>query len=124
MGWRQNEQTYDAVSFQREKWGGFDVRAAYVGNTNRIFGDDVPAGDHDMDTWLLNVGYGLAEAGKLVGYYYDIDNKDATGLSNRSIGARFVGKRNSATRWSMRTRRTRAATRWRTTPITTASTCP
>jgi len=91
VGWRQNEQTYDAVSFQREKLGNWDLRAGYIGKVNRIFGNDVPAGEHDMDTWLANASYAAGGIGRLTGYFYHIDNDDAPGLSNRSMGARFVG---------------------------------
>jgi hypothetical protein len=92
VGWRQNEQTYDAVSFERKAWRNLDIRAGYIGQVNRIFGNDVPAGQQDMDTWLLNLAYTIENAGKLVGYYYEIDNEDAPGLSNQTFGARFTGQ--------------------------------
>lgn len=91
VGWRQNEQTYDAVAFERQNLGNWNLRAAWIGNTNRIFGDDVPSGDHEMDTWLANANYAIDKVGNLTGYYYRIDNDDAPGLSSATIGARFVG---------------------------------
>ena len=89
MGWRQNEQSYDGVYFQ-QKVGTFDFQGAWVGRVNRIFGDDVPAGEHDNNTWLINGGNSW-EIGKLVGYYYNIDNRDVTSLSTVSYGLRFSG---------------------------------
>ena len=91
VGWRQNEQTYDGVYFQH-KAGGFDWQGAWVGQVNRIFGRDVPAGKHDNNTWLLNGSKSWDGIGKLTGYYYDIDNKDAAAFSTRSYGLRFAGK--------------------------------
>lgn len=90
VGWRQNEQTYDGVYFQHKSHG-FDWQGAWVGQVNRIFGADVPAGQHKNDTWLLNGSKSWDGIGKLVAYYYDIDNEDAAAFSTRSYGARFAG---------------------------------
>ena len=92
VGWRQNEQTYDGVYFQ-QKISGLDLQGAWVGQVNRIFGSDVPAGRHDNNTWLLNGSWNFEGIGKLVGYYYDIDNKDVAAFSTETLGARFAGKR-------------------------------
>jgi hypothetical protein len=92
VGWRQNEQTYDAGYFQH-KAGGFDFQVAYVDKVNRIFGDDVPAGEHDNETWLGNVAKSWENVGKLTAYYYDIDNLDVAAFSTVSYGIRFSGKR-------------------------------
>jgi hypothetical protein len=91
VGWRQNEQTYDGVYFQ-QKMGGFDFQGAWVGQVNRIFGKDVPAGKHEHNTWLINGSKSFGENNKLVGYYYDINNEDAAAFSTKSYGARFTGK--------------------------------
>jgi hypothetical protein len=91
VGWRQNEQTYDAASI-KSKLGGFDIDLAYVWQVNRIFGRDVPAGEHEHSTPLLNVSRNFDGAGKLTGYYYHIDNEDAVGASNSTIGLRWAGK--------------------------------
>ena len=90
VGWRQNEQTYDALAAD---WllGGVRMQYAYVDNVNRIFGNDVPAGDHDNDTHLLNVSRALGDAGRLAGYWYDIDNEDDPASSTRTWGLRWVG---------------------------------
>ena len=91
VGWRQNEQTYDAGSFS-QNWGGFDVTLAYLWQVNRIFGDDVPAGEHDHSTSLVHVDRAFEGLGTLTGYFYDIDNEDAALASNRSVGVRWAGK--------------------------------
>jgi hypothetical protein len=92
VGWRQNEQTYDAVTYRFKK-NGLDIQAAYIGQVNRIFGKDVPAGTHDTDIWTGNIGKSWDGVGKLSGYYYDIDNLDAAAFSTSTYGARFAGRR-------------------------------
>lgn len=91
VGWRQNEQTYDAFSYGYKASNGFNFQYAYVDNVNRIFGNEVPAGDHEQATHLFNTAYAFDGFGKLSLYYYDIDNKDAAILSNRTVGFRFAG---------------------------------
>ena len=44
VGWRQNEQTYDGASVQYKGFEDTTIFYSYVGNVNRIFGSDVPAG--------------------------------------------------------------------------------
>ena len=93
VGWRQNEQTFDAVGFQRDDMAGFDVKLAWVQKVNRIIGRDVPAGEHDHDSWLLNLGHNFGKAGALVAYYYRLDDEDDPLSSNTSWGLRWSGGR-------------------------------
>ncbi len=92
VGWRLNEQTYDAFSFSQKAGSDFEFKYAYVDNVNRIFGADVPAGDHDQNTHLLNLTYKFENATKLTGYYYNIENQDVAALSNITWGLRLNGK--------------------------------
>ncbi len=91
VAWRQNEQTYDAVGFERLDWAGFELRAAYLDRVHRIFGKHSPAGENDLDSWIVNVAYTFAGAGKLVVYGYDIDNRDVDAFSTTTAGVRWVG---------------------------------
>lgn len=91
VGWRQNEQTYDSISFRFKQETGVDFQMAYIDKVRRIFGRDVPAGKHDMKTWIGNLAYTWENIGKLTGYYYDIDNQDAAQFSTTSYGVRFTG---------------------------------
>lgn len=93
VGWRQNEQTYDGFSINHKAGNGLSAFYAYIDNVNRIFGDDVAAGDHDQNTHLFNISKQWEGIGKLTGYYYDIDNDDAAAFSTRTYGVRFVGKK-------------------------------
>jgi hypothetical protein len=94
VGWRQNEQTYDGLSFT---YAGFErarVFYSYVANVNRIFGSGVPAGDHEQNTHLLNVKTELTDQVGLVGYAYLIDNDDAPAFSTDTFGLRGTGALN------------------------------
>ena len=93
VGWRQNEQTYDAVYFQQKTGSGLDFQAAWIWQVNRIFGDDVPAGENDGSIWLGNLSQEWKDVGKLSGYFYDIDNDDVASYSTQTYGARFAGSR-------------------------------
>jgi hypothetical protein len=88
VGWRQNEQTYDAVSYAADI-SGSQLFVSYIENVNRIFGDDVAAGDHDNQSWLANWSNTWQDRHKLTVYYYNIDNEDATAFSTSTFGAAF-----------------------------------
>lgn len=93
VGWRQNEQTYDSFTLKTKFSNDLSFNYAHVYNVNRIFGETVPAGDHDHNTHLINADYKVG-GGKLSGYYFSIDNEDAAGLSNDTLGVRYAGKMN------------------------------
>ena len=88
VGWRQNEQTYDAVSLDTQI-AVSQIFFSYIENVNRIFGDDVAAGDHDNQTYLANWSNKWQDKHKLTVYYYNIDNQDAADFSTATLGASF-----------------------------------
>ncbi|GJM11551.1 MAG: hypothetical protein DHS20C11_38270 [Lysobacteraceae bacterium] len=94
VGWRQHEQTFDALGVQfggnQQPWR---VDYAYVNQVKRIFGQSNPGGRHDHDTHLLNGGYSLGDWGDLGAYYYQIDNDDAAAQSTQTFGARWKASR-------------------------------
>jgi hypothetical protein len=93
VGWRQNEQTFDAVTAD---WSRDTTRIYYalVDNVNRVFGEDVPAGDHRQSpSHLLNIATRLNEYGRLSAYHYHIDNDDEPAFSTRTTGVRLAGSR-------------------------------
>lgn len=92
VGFRQNEQTYDGLSITNKSLPDTTVFLAHIDNVNRIFGEDSPVGDHENDTYLLNVKYAGLEAGTLTAYAYLIDNEDAAAFSSDTYGLRFAGK--------------------------------
>ena len=90
VGWRQNEQTYDGASLEwtQDRWNLF---YSYVGHVNRIFDSDVPAGDHDHETHLVNASFDVADGHALTGYLYNIEDEDQQVFSNRTFGLRYSG---------------------------------
>lgn len=95
VGWRQNEQTYDGVSFTNKAIRYTNFTYAYIKNVNRVFGEDNAAlGDLNMNSHVLNASYTGIDAGKLIGYAYllDVENPIAQyGLSGDTFGARWQG---------------------------------
>ncbi|MBT5706261.1 MAG: alginate export family protein [Verrucomicrobia bacterium] len=89
--WRQNQQTFDAVSLVHTGLADTSLYYAYISNVNRILGDDHPAGDFDSDSHILNASYSGLEIGKFTGYTYLLDLNDAPALSSATYGASFVG---------------------------------
>lgn len=88
VGWRQNEQTYDAVRVVNTSLKGLTLDASYIDQVNRIFGDDSPIGRFESDSWLFNAGYILPIDGaavELTGYAYLLD-LSAAALSSQTIG--------------------------------------
>lgn len=92
VGWRQNEQTFDALSFVYTGVDDLTVTAAYVRKISRIFGpeDGNPAKNLDARTLLLNGHYKVAGIGNFTAYYYDFDIEDAPAASNSTLGLRYT----------------------------------
>jgi hypothetical protein len=70
VGWRQNEQTYDAFSGWFDCSDEFALFAGFIGNTNRVFGEDHPdlgRAELNLDAPVLNISCVLP-LGKLTGY--------------------------------------------------------
>ncbi|MEM1018974.1 MAG: hypothetical protein ACFBZ9_18040 [Sphingomonadales bacterium] len=88
--WRQNQQTYDAISVTNTSIPNLTVNAAYVIQVNRIFGPDSPQSPWDSSNVFLNAGY-QTPIGKLTGFAYLLDIDDAIGLSTKTFGVRFAG---------------------------------
>lgn len=95
VGWRQNEQTYDALSWTNKTIRYTNFTYAYIRNVNRIFGDDNPTlGDLNMDSHIFNASYTGFSAGKLIGYAYLLDVENPVGqlgLTSDTYGVRWQG---------------------------------
>lgn len=94
VGWRQNEQTYDAVDAQHRFGNGLTLRYSYLDRVQRVFGDDNPVRNNarwKLDAHLfnasLNVGPGL-----LSGYVYLFDNQSLPLSSHQDVGLRYAAK--------------------------------
>jgi Alginate export len=91
VGWRQNEQTFDGLSFRISAMPRVDVQFAHLVRVKRIFGERSPEGSHDADIQLLNAAIKLSQRWSVSPYVYLIDNDDAPALSTRTLGMRLTG---------------------------------
>ena len=92
VGWRQNNQTYDGVNLTNTTIEDIKFFYSFVGNVNRIFGDDSDNGDLDTSLNLFNIAYTGIPGAKLVTYVYLLDVEDVPGLSTSNVGISLVGK--------------------------------
>lgn len=88
VGWRQNEQTFDAFSINNTSIEGLTLQYAYVTQANRIFGSDATNNfDYDgMDTHLFNAAYTGFEDFTLGGYIYLIDFDQINAADSDTFG--------------------------------------
>jgi hypothetical protein len=93
VGWRQNEQTYDALTLDMKAGGNTQFRYSFVNHVRRIVGSEVPGGRHRVDAHLLNATVKINDAWAVTPYYYRLDYQDAPqfGLSTGTFGIRATG---------------------------------
>lgn len=99
VGWRQNEQTYDAVRVVNRHIPNVVIDVSYVNQVNRIFGPDGVTGPNDGrfhgDTFLGNVAW-QTPYGKLTafGYLVEFDETPQPARdSSQTYGLRVQGER-------------------------------
>ncbi len=90
VGWRQNHQSFDALTVARDPGGRVKLHYAYLAEVHRIFGDNQPMTSH-----LLSAEIGVADAvtARLYGYLVDYDRLQDSHLSSLSAGAELTGRR-------------------------------
>jgi hypothetical protein len=91
VGWRQFEQTFDAL---RAQWAGGKIKTdlTYAAQVNRVFGPDSPQGKWEGDVVLATFGYTLpAGTLTLFDYYLDIDGVAA--VSTNTFGVKLAGSK-------------------------------
>ena len=98
VGWRQNEQTFDALRVVNKSVKNLTIDATYLDQVNRVFGKDSLQGRYEGDTLLANVAYQFP-LGKLTGFSYLIDIDPVPGVaaavrdSSKTYGLRFAGEK-------------------------------
>ena len=110
VGWRQNEQTLDALRVVNASIPKLTLDLTYATQANRIAGEDSPQSPYRGDIYLTNVAY-QTPLGKLTGFSYQlgfdpmvfatgpgVTAAQATGLnparaSTSTLGLRFAGER-------------------------------
>jgi hypothetical protein len=94
IGWRQNEQTFDAISLSNTSIDGLTLNYAYIGQVNRIFGSDATlqsVGYVDSETNLFNASYTGIQGGKLGAYAYLMNFPDNPAWDNNTFGISAKG---------------------------------
>jgi len=94
VGWRQNEQTFDALNIEHRFGNGLNFRYTYLDRALRIYGDDHPNKDFarwQLDAHLLNLSHKLGP-GSLTAYAHFIENQTLPLSSHQNIGLRYVAK--------------------------------
>lgn len=97
VGWRQNQQTFDAVFVQDKTVDKLTLSYGYLARINRVFDDRAPQYDWRSDSHLLHASYAGLPFGTLAGYAYLLDfNRAADGLgaanaSSQTYGLSFSG---------------------------------
>lgn len=94
VAWRQNEQTFDALTIDYKPTDWVSVYYGYLDQVNRIFGPDNgrPAKSFDSDSHILNVAFSDLPVGKVSAYGYWLDFDNAAALSSETLGVRLTGK--------------------------------
>jgi hypothetical protein len=96
VGWRQNEQTFDAASYKNTMIDGLSFYYAYIDQVNRIFGDDAPGANkkYDSDSHLINATYDEVDGHTFTAYAYllDFDNSDDNSSDTYGGSYTFKGK--------------------------------
>ncbi len=87
-GFRQNEQTFDAVRLEARPFEHAAFTYIYVDRVRRIFGDDSPQGEWDSDSHVLQADIDLP-LGRLNAYGLLLDFQNAPAQSNQTYGVRW-----------------------------------
>lgn len=95
VGWRQNEQTFDALTLVNKSLANTIITLGQITNVNRVVGDNAgAAGNHKMKSTIANANYKGLGLGEIVGYYYKLNydvNSGQTGNSSNTMGVRLNG---------------------------------
>lgn len=91
VGWRQNEQTLDAISYSKSGER-FSLDYSYVWNVNRIFGtskSSVQATNLESDSHIAYASY-QTDKGTFAGFVYALDFSNASALSSLTTGISYA----------------------------------
>lgn len=90
VGWRQNEQTFDALSIRTQINPEWQLQYAWLDKVHRIFGNQHPnplQAENALDAHLLNSTW-KGDIGSFTGYAYLIENQNLPTQSTRTLGLR------------------------------------
>lgn len=86
VGWRQNEQTFDAVRYQASLSSELKLDYSYSSKVNRVLGSKSPQGDWSSDLHLLDLRYQPNSNHQLGVFVYQMEFDDALLVSNQTLG--------------------------------------
>jgi hypothetical protein len=95
VGWRQNEQTFDALRIQLPSIGKLSLDYSYIDKVNRIFGPDDSDAQPDRwnsDSHALRATYPLTEKHHISGYIYLLDFEESEVNSSTTYGIAYTGE--------------------------------
>lgn len=89
VGWRQDRQTFDAITFKVTPTDKLALTAGHIYKRNRIFAEDA---DLDSQDNIFNISY-KTPVGKLSGYAYLLETASGgnDGDALDTVGVRFAG---------------------------------
>ena len=93
VGWRQNEQTFDALSLEASPSAELKLRYHWLGRVHRVAGDDARdplARERDLATHLFNAALKRGPQ-QWVGYAYLHEDRDVASASTATYGLRWSG---------------------------------
>ncbi len=93
VGWRQNEQTFDAITLSTTFLDNLTFNYAYIGRANRIFGSEAIATNKNVtgNIHLLNLSHTGIEGLTLGSYAYLMDFHAPVGWDNNTFGISAKG---------------------------------
>jgi hypothetical protein len=98
VGWRQNEQTFDAIRIVNKSVPHLTLDLTYLDQVNRVYGHDSAQGRYYGDSLLANASYEMTP-GKLTAFAYRVDIDPIEGVpgavrdASETFGLRFAGVR-------------------------------
>ena len=94
VGWRQNEQTYDAALLAVDATEELNLQIGFIDRVHRFAGDralNPLARERDLRTPLLHAAW-RSPIGQFTGYFYGHEDRDQQSASTATVGLRWVGK--------------------------------
>ncbi|MCA9405587.1 MAG: hypothetical protein KC684_03555 [Candidatus Omnitrophica bacterium] len=92
VGWRQNNQVFDAVTMTNTALPKTTINYGYIYNVNRIFGEQSTMGDWGSKSNYYNISNTALPIGKLTTYGYFLDfGGDSPANSSKTFGGYISG---------------------------------
>lgn len=88
VAFRQNDQTFDAMTAEGQIVPGVNARYAYLNRVNRVLGNN-PNGHWGNDSHLISVATNKTPYGITTAYAYLLDLKPVARMSSATFGVRY-----------------------------------